>query len=107
MSIGRTFKEALQKGISSLEIGRYGFGGDGKDSWTPDSVTTEEEKALARQEIIQKISRPNSERLFSLRYAFQLGLTVEEITRLTGIDPWFLRNLEEILECEKELIKAG
>ncbi len=104
MSIGRTFKEALQKGISSLEIGRFGFGGDGKDPWGPEQVRTEEERNLARQEIIQKISRPNSERLFSLRYAFQLGLTVEEIAQFTGIDAWFLRNLEEILECEKELI---
>ena len=107
MSIGRTFKEALQKGISSLEIGRFGFGGDGKDPWGPEQVRTEEERNLARQEIIQKISRPNSERLFSLRYAFQLGLTVEEIAQFTGIDASFLGNLEEILECEKELIAAG
>ncbi len=104
MSIGRTFKEALQKGISSLEIGRFGFGGDGKDKWTPDMAKTEAEQTLARKEIIQKISRPNSERLFYLRYALQIGLSVEEIYTFTGIDPWFLRNLEEILECEQELL---
>jgi carbamoyl-phosphate synthase large subunit len=107
MSIGRTFKEALQKGIASLEIGRFGFGGDGKDSWSPNQKGTESEKALARQEIIQKISRPNSERLFYLRYALQSGLSVTEIYELTGIDPWFLNNLREILECEAELVAAG
>ncbi|NUN96270.1 MAG: carbamoyl phosphate synthase large subunit, partial [Candidatus Omnitrophica bacterium] len=106
MSIGRTFKEALQKGISSLEIGRFGFGGDGKDSWSPAMVQTEAERDLSRQEIIQKISRPNSERLFYLRYALEIGLSVEEVHEYTGIDPWFLRNLVEILECERELIRA-
>jgi carbamoyl-phosphate synthase large subunit len=106
MSIGRTFKEALQKGISSLEIGRFGFGGDGKDTCIPSTAMNEEERGLMRKQIIQKISRPNSERLFYLRYAFEIGLSVEEINDFTGIDPWFLKNLEEILECEKELLAA-
>lgn len=112
MSIGRTFRESFQKGISSLEIGRFGFGGDGKDKWsfTDEQLADEqsdEERELVRQEIIQKISRPNSERIFYLRYAFQIGLSVEEIHDFTGIDPWFLNHLAEILEIERELIEAG
>ncbi|MCA9435401.1 MAG: carbamoyl phosphate synthase large subunit, partial [Candidatus Omnitrophica bacterium] len=106
MSIGRTFKESLQKGISSLEIGRFGFGADGKDKIRPSEVEDPQERELLRQEIVQKISRPNSERLFYLRYAFELGMSVKEIFDYTGIDPWFLENLREILDCEQNLVAA-
>jgi carbamoyl-phosphate synthase large subunit len=107
MSIGRTFKESLQKGISSLEIGRFGFGGDGKDKFVIPPEDAVQERELARQEVIQKISRPNSQRLFYLRYAFQIGLSVDEIYEFTGIDPWFLNHLKEILDCEAELLAAA
>lgn len=92
MAIGRTFKEALQKAIRSLEIGRYGLGADGKDP-----------EGLTREEIERKLFRPNSERIFYIKYALQNGFSVEEIYRLTGIDPWFLNNIRQIVDLEEEL----
>ena len=92
MAIGRTFKEALQKGLRSLEISRYGLGADGKD---PQSLT--------KEEISQKLIYPNSQRIFYIRYALKMGFTIEEIHHLTGIDPWFLNNIKQILEFEENL----
>jgi len=90
MSIGRTFKEALQKGIRSLEIGHFGFGADGK-------------KDIDLTKIEENIVRPNSLRLFYIHHALKNGTTIEEINRKTGIDLWFLRNLRDIVLMEKEL----
>ena len=92
MAIGRTFKEALQKAIRSLEIGRSGLGADGKD---PEGLTDEE--------IRRKLSHPNSERIFYIKYALQRGFSVDEIYKLTGIDPWFLNNIRQIALLEEEL----
>ena len=92
MAIGRTFKEALQKGLRSLEIGRYGWGADGKDP-----------KNLTKEEINQKLIYPNSQRIFYIKYALKMGFTIEEIHHLTGIDPWFLNNIKQILEFEENL----
>ena len=92
MAIGHTFKEALQKGLRSLEISRYGLGADGKD---PQSLT--------KEEINQKLIYPNSQRIFYIRYALKMGFTIEEIHHLTGIDPWFLNNIKQILEFEENL----
>ncbi|MFH0771149.1 MAG: carbamoyl-phosphate synthase large subunit [Candidatus Omnitrophota bacterium] len=102
MSIGRTFKEALQKGIRSLEIGRFGLGADPKDDY--------EEKSASpgfKQQIIEKLKTPNEERLFYLRYALKQGFSVEEIYGLTKIDRWFLYNIKEIIELEDELRAAA
>ena len=92
MAIGRTFKEALQKGLRSLEIGRYGLGGDGKDI-----------KGLSLNQIEQKLAMPNSERIFYLRYALIKGMSIQSIYELTGIDPWFLYQLKQIVELEQEI----
>ncbi len=100
MSIGRTFKEAFQKGIRSLEIGRYGFGGDGKD---PFNFEANDGACISRTEIEQKLAVPNSQRIFYLRYALQSGMTVKAIYELTGIDPWFLNQLGDILDLEKQI----
>ena len=97
MSIGRTFKESMQKALRSLETGRFGFGADGKA------------KADATEnidEIKQKLAVPNAERIFYLRSAFAVGLSVGDIFELTSIDRWFLRQLEQIFEAEKS-IAAG
>ena len=91
MSIGRTFKESFQKALRSLETGRFGLGMDGKDG-TPDI-----------DYIRERLATPNAERVFFLRLAFEAGLTLEKIHELSGIDPWFLKNIEDILESEKEL----
>jgi carbamoyl-phosphate synthase large subunit len=92
MAIGRTFKEALQKGIRSLEIGRFGLGADGRDFPVP-----------SLEEIQARLRQPNSQRLFYLRAALQAGLPVREIYELSGIDPWFTENLVQILALEQRL----
>ena len=97
MSIGRTFKEALQKGIRSLEIGRYGLGGDGKDPATPPT----------RGEIEQRLATPNSQRIFYLRHALRSGMDIQAIYELTRIDPWFLDQIRQIVDMEQVIAAAG
>ena len=87
MSIGRTFKESMQKCLRSLETGRWGFGFDSKEPVNP-----------TRDEITRKLQIPNAERIFWLQTAFTNGFTLEEINGLSNIDPWFLRHLQEIAE---------
>ncbi|MBW2613416.1 MAG: carbamoyl-phosphate synthase large subunit [Deltaproteobacteria bacterium] len=99
MAIGRTFKEALQKGLRSLEIGRHGLGADGKDFLENDG------QKPTITEIEQQLARPNSKRIFYLRLAFQAGLTVEKIYDLTKIDPWFIYQLKQIVDMEDRLIR--
>ncbi len=91
MAIGRTFTESFQKALRSLEIGRYGFGCD-REEMLP-SVT----------QIRSNLRIPNPERIFAIHQALQLGMSVEEIYQLTGIDIWFLDKMEELLETEKYL----
>ena len=91
MAIGRTFKESFQKALRSLEIGRFGYGADGKDI-EPDV-----------EMIRQKLRTPRAERVFFLRYAFLAGLTVEEVHELSSIDRWFLEHIRLIVEEEKRL----
>ena len=104
MAIGRTFKEALQKGLRSLEIGRHGLGADGKDS-PADALI--ENSLPSRSEIDQKLASPNSQRIFYLRYALLQGMTVESIHKLSGIDPWFIHQLGQIVSLERKIQKAG
>ncbi len=94
MSIGRNFKEALQKGIRSLEIGRYGLGFDGKDG-----SLEEIDPAGLRG----KLTVPNAERYFYIKLALQRGMTVEEIYQLTKIDRWFVHQMKEIVELAQEI----
>ena len=91
MSIGRTFKESLQKSLRSLETGRFGFGFDGKD---PEA---------SREQVERKLHVPNAERIFWLKVAFEQGWTIEEIFDATQIDPWFLENMRVIVEEGKDL----
>jgi len=100
MAIGRTFKESFQKALRGLEVGSFGFGCDGKDLWgTPDQPTLDEVHA--------RLSRPGDQRVWHLRYAMKYGMSVEEIHEMTGIDPWFLDNLEEIVQMEDRLRREG
>ncbi|MFC1592960.1 carbamoyl-phosphate synthase large subunit [Candidatus Omnitrophota bacterium] len=105
MSIGRNFMEALQKGIRSTEIGRFGLGADGKDKIT-DAMLEKPDNALVNR-IKDKLRTPNDERLFYIRYALKAGLSIEEIYRLSFIDPWFLDNIKRIVELEQEIKSAG
>ncbi len=86
MAIGRTFKEALQKALRSLEIKRFGLIGDGKDVEVDDDT------------LRRKLTVPNAERIFFLGQAFAKGMTVEEIFELTKIDRWFLENIKQIVD---------
>jgi len=103
MAIGRTFKEALQKGLRSLEIGRFGLGADGKDLLDPKNDKT---RKLSLSEIEQKLATPNSQRIFYLRYAILKGMPIEFIYELTGIDPWFLYQIKQIVELEQSIKSA-
>jgi carbamoyl-phosphate synthase large subunit len=94
MSIGRTFKEALQKAIRSLEIGRSGLGQGGSESTDSD---------IEHFEIEERLICPNSGRLFYIREALRRGLNMGRIHELTHIDPWFLFNIEQIYTMEERL----
>jgi len=103
MSIGRNFKEALQKGIRSTESGRFGFGADGKDKITDKELEAPTESVL--YEIKEKIRIPNDERFFYIRYGLKVGMSVDEIFELSKIDRWFLNNMKEIVELEGDIRK--
>jgi carbamoyl-phosphate synthase large subunit len=108
MAIGRTFKEALQKGLRSLEIGRHGLGADGKDKFPfPAEIPNENVRSNLLEEVKKKLSVPNEERIFYLRHALLLGMKVEEIHELTKIDSWFLSHIQEITDLEKEIRSYG
>ena len=96
MAIGRTFRESLQKALRGLEIGHFGLGGGKKDLWGTDRQPTTDQ-------IQQKLSVANDERIFFLRFAFLDGMSVEEIRELPGIDPWFLHQLRQLGEFERRL----
>lgn len=103
MAIGRTFKESLQKCLRSLEIGRSGLGGDGKP-WRIDAETVYEDRGeMPRAVIVRKLSVPNAERVFFIRHAFRNGFSRAEIQELTKMDPWFLAQIQELCDFEKEL----
>jgi carbamoyl-phosphate synthase large subunit len=108
MAIGRTFKEALQKGLRSLEIGRYGLGSDGKDKIPfPTEISNEAARTQYLEEIRKKLSTPNAERIFYIRDALLFGMEIEEVHELTKIDPWFLCNIQEITDLEREIRSYG
>ncbi|MFN3534795.1 MAG: carbamoyl-phosphate synthase large subunit, partial [Desulfatiglandales bacterium] len=92
MAIGRTFKEALQKAIRSLEIGRY--------SLERKPFDTEE---IKKETIIEKLRIPNWERLWYIAAAFRKGMSVDEIYEYTNIDRWFLNNIRELVDFENVL----
>jgi carbamoyl-phosphate synthase large subunit len=94
MAIGRTFKEALQKSIRSLEIDRFGLGADGREKLKYDNLK-------------YMLSVPNQDRLFYVKYALELGMPVEEIFNYTKIDPWFLNNIKDFVEFEKDFKNMG
>ena len=97
MAIGRTFKEAFQKGLRSLEIGRMGFGDDGRDPLA----------AMDEVMLEKKLAIPNSNRIFCIYEALRRGRSVEDLYRLTYIDPWFLNNLKQLVETEGSIREAG
>ncbi len=97
MAIGRTFKEAMQKGLRSLEIGCTGFGAGTKFN----------QNKTAGHEIEQLLRKPNSGRIFALYESLRRDMSIDRIYELTAIDPWFLNNLKEIIDVEKQIKELG
>jgi carbamoyl-phosphate synthase large subunit len=93
MSIGKNFKETLQKSIRSLEIGRYGLGG-AKDF-----------KQLSLKELKERLAFPSSERVFIMYEALRKGATVEELYQITYIGRWFIQEMKGIVELEEKLLE--
>ena len=92
MGIGRSFQEALQKACQSLEIRRNGLGADGRE-------------LREQEEILDSLERPRWNRLFHIYDAFKIGIPFNTIQKLTRIDSWFLRQIEELIHLEKEIEK--
>lgn len=95
MAIGRTFQESFQKALRSLETGRAGWGCD------------KSEKLPSGEQIRSQLRTPNPERIFAVRHAMRLGMGIEDIYELTGIDPWFLDKMQQLLETEKFLKRTS
>lgn len=95
MSIGRTFKEALQKGLRSMEIGAPGLGWNFRAELPP------------VDEILEKLRTPNSRRIFYLRQALLAGVSEEDIFATSAIDPWFIRQLKDIVDMEAKIRDFG
>ncbi|MBN1553508.1 MAG: carbamoyl-phosphate synthase large subunit, partial [Phycisphaerae bacterium] len=133
MSIGRTFKESLQKGIRSMEVKRFGLGLDSNDKWFNSrksevrSQESEEEKSaipwgqvrnpygtspqsamdsewpIEEGKLRRKLSIPSQGRLYYVRYALKMGWSVEDVYELTKIDRWFLTHIKELIDFENVL----
>jgi carbamoyl-phosphate synthase large subunit len=95
MAIGRTFKESLQKAMRSLETGSFGF--------EPKVDLSAEARPASLEIVREKLRQPNAQRLWYLGDAFRLGMPVEEIYRLSAIDPWFLEKIREIISADGEI----
>jgi carbamoyl-phosphate synthase large subunit len=98
MSIGRTFKEALQKGLRSMEIKKYGL----------ESILFSDPGNIAADnatldKIYAKLKIPNAERIFYIGDAIRAGMGLDKIHEITKIDLWFLHNIKEIVAMEKEI----
>jgi carbamoyl-phosphate synthase large subunit len=114
MAIGRTFKEALQKGIRSMEVKRFGFGLDANDKWLKSTMGVPPMAGHGRDahgtgwpipldRLRRKLAVPSQGRLYYLRYALKMGWTIEQIHELTRIDPWFLAQMKELTDFENLL----
>lgn len=90
MGIGRNFQEALQKACQSLEIRRNGLGADGKELRNQD-------------ELVQSLANPTWNRLFHIHDAIKIGIPLKTIQKLTRIDKWFLEQIEELVELERQI----
>lgn len=97
MAIGRTFKEAFQKAVRSLEIGVGGFG----------SHKRFEQEGRDQRDLDLSLKTPHSERIFCIHQALTRGMSIERIYELTAIDPWYLNNLKQIVTLEKEIKHKG
>ncbi len=124
MAIGRTFKEALQKCIRSMEVKRFGFGLDKYDKWlnaqqgktndakadassdkTTQGESLDHEWPIPDPKLRRKLAVPSQGRLYYIRYAMKMNWSIEQIHELTNIDPWFLAQMKELVDFESELLE--
>jgi carbamoyl-phosphate synthase large subunit len=87
MAIGRTFQESFQKALRGLEVGVDGL----------DSISTDADR------IAKEMGEPGPERIWYVGDAFRMGMTIEQVFDITKIDPWFLAQIKDIIDCEKAL----
>jgi carbamoyl-phosphate synthase large subunit len=132
MSIGRTFKEALQKAIRSMEVKRFGLGLDRNDKWlaakraveagglrftgelstdVPHGLTAADGSPILwpipEDTLTRKLTVPSQGRLYYIRYAFKMGWSIARVHDLTKIDPWFLDQIKQLCEFEDVLCDCG
>ncbi|MBI1809616.1 MAG: carbamoyl-phosphate synthase large subunit, partial [Gemmatimonadetes bacterium] len=97
MAIGRTFKEAFQKGLRALESGRIG--------WTAADRAIDDRLADESLETLRDaMATPTPERIFQMKRALDAGVTIEELHRITAVDPWFLQQMRELVEAERAYV---
>ncbi|KAA5803769.1 carbamoyl-phosphate synthase large subunit [Alkalicaulis satelles] len=102
MSIGRTFQESVQKALRSLETGLSGF-----DEAVIDRLDAAEDAAARRQAVLAALAEPTPDRLRVIAQAFREGLSVDEIHAACAYEPWFLRQIEEIVAVEEDVRMLG
>ena len=91
MSIGKNYKEALQKAVRSLEIGRYGLG------------FAKDFHRRSLPELLARLREPNSERQFLMYEALRKGASIDELHQLAKIKPWFIQQMKELVDLEEEI----
>jgi carbamoyl-phosphate synthase large subunit len=134
MSIGRTFKEALQKGIRSMEVKRFGLGLDRNDKWLnalrkkgakveiaqevrqtlpsgesvpADAARLGVEYPIEETKLTRKLAVPSQGRLYYIRYALKMGWSIDQVYDLCKIDRWFLAQIKQLVEFEDRIMAAG
>src|SRR5262249_19994446 len=110
MALGRTFKEALQKALRGLETGSQGLGADrkspGEDLLSLDGTPAAEKDRL-RDLLRDRLRVPNCDRIFYVRAALKAGVRAADVVEWSKIDPWFIQQIQEILDCEKAIVAAA
>ena len=101
MAIGRTFKEALQKSIQSMETGHHGFEEDFRFSLNKVGLSPDQQK----EKLLAALTLPFSDRLWHVGAALRRGISIDQIYEITGIDPWFLDNINSLICFEKNLLQ--
>ncbi len=110
MSIGRTFKESLQKGIRSMEVKRFGLGLDANDKWLnarrgkKNADGSAIEWPIDETKLSRKLTVPSQGRMYYLRYAFKMGWSIDKVYAATKIDKWYLDQLKQLVDFEEVLI---
>ncbi len=109
MSIGRTFKGSLQKGIRSMEVKRFGLGLDANDKWlnakrgVKNADGSNVEWPIEETKLSRKLTVPSQGRMYYLRYAFKMGWSIDKVYAATKIDKWYLDQLKQLVDFEDVL----